>query len=304
MERLKVFGLMTAMTILLVLLGDFIGASMGIGGANGAMIFFFIALAMNFGMYWFSDKLVLRQYKAHIVQPGEEGGRFDELYRMVDRLRQNADMPMPVVAISEQMQPNAFATGRSPEKGVVCVTRGMWEMVVRGHMSRDELEGVMAHELAHIQKRHMLIGTIAASMAGAVMMIGSMLRWTAILGGGRRDGGGGNPIAMIAIAILAPVAAMIIQMTISRRNEFEADEAGARICGKPMALASALQTIERIAKGHPMDVSPSAAHMAIINPLGALGGMSGLFRTHPPTEDRVARLRQLAARSGSAGAPR
>src|SRR5690606_33284207 len=206
--------------------------------------FFVIALVMNFGMYWFSDKLVLKQYRAHIVQPGEEGGRFDSLYEMVDRLRRNAGLPMPVVAVSEQMQPNAFATGRNPEPAVVCVTRGMWELVAQGHMTPDELEGVMAHELAHVKHRHMLVGTIAASMAGAVMMIGNVLKWGAIFGMGGRDGENNNPIALIALAILAPIAAMVVQMAISRRNEFEADEGAARISGKPMALASALQKIE------------------------------------------------------------
>jgi heat shock protein HtpX len=288
MEKLKVVGLMTLLTLLLVGLGGYIG------GSGGAALFFGIALVMNFGMYWFSDKIVLRQYRAHVIEPGEEGGRFDELYHMVDRLRQNADMPMPVVAISEQMQPNAFATGRNPKHAVVCVTRGMWELVGQGHMSVDELEAVMAHELAHIRHYHMLVGTIAASMAGAVMMIGNMLKWGAIFGMGGRDNEGGNPLALIALAILAPIAAMVVQMAISRRNEFEADEGGARICGKPLALAGALQKIEQIAQRSPMRVSPSAAHLAIINPLAGLGGMTSLFRTHPPTEERVARLQQLA----------
>jgi heat shock protein HtpX len=293
MQKLKVVGLMTLLTVMLVGIGGYIG------GSGGAALFFFIALAMNFGMYWFSDKIVLKQYRAHVIRPGEEGGRFDELYRMVDRLRTNAGMPMPVVAISEEAQPNAFATGRNPRHAVVCVTRGMWEMVARGHMTVDELEGVMAHELAHIRQYHMLVGTIAASMAGAVMMIGNMLKWGALLGG--RNSQQGNPLALIALAILAPIAAMVVQMAISRRNEFEADEDGARICGKPMALAGALQRIEAIAMRQPMNVSPSAAHLAIINPLAGMGGgMSNLFRTHPPTEERVARLRALASRSDAA----
>lgn len=288
MEKLRVVGLMTVLTLMLVGLGGYVG------GNGGAMLFFGIALAMNFGMYWFSDRIVLKQYRAHIVERGAEGGRFDALYDMVDRLRRNAGLPMPVVAVSEQMQPNAFATGRNPEHAVVCVTRGMWELVARGHMTEDELEGVMAHELAHIQHRHMLVGTIAASMAGAVMMIGNMLKWGAIFGMGGRDGEGNNPVALIALAILAPLAAMVVQMTISRRNEFEADAGAARISGNPMALASALQKIEQIALRHPMDVNPSAAHLAIVNPLAGVSGLTNLFRTHPPTEDRVARLRQIA----------
>jgi heat shock protein HtpX len=213
---------------------------------------------------------------------------------MVDKLRQNAGMPMPVVAISEQPQPNAFATGRNPEHAVVCVTRGMWDLVAQGHISVDELEGVMAHELAHIRHYHMLIGTIAASMAGAIMLIGRMLQWGAIFGMGGRDGDR-NPIAMIAMAILAPIAALMVQMMISRRNEFEADADGARNSGKPLALAGALQKIEAIATRRPMDVSPSAAHLAIINPFAGLGGVTKFFHTHPPTEDRVAKLREIAA---------
>ena len=295
MEKLKVFGLMTLLTLLLVGLGGYIG------GNGGAILFFVIALAMNFGMYWFSDKIVLKQYRAHIVEPGEEGGRFDALYEMVDRLRQRAGLPMPVVAVSEQMQPNAFATGRNPKHAVVCVTRGMWELVTRGQMTVEELEGVMAHELAHVKNRHMLVGTVAASMAGAIMLIGSMLRWGAIFGGfGGRDNEGNNPLALIALAILAPIAAMVVQMAISRRNEFEADEDGAEISGKPLALASALRKIETIATRHPMQVSPSAAHLAIVNPLAGVGGISGLFRTHPATDDRVARLQQLAEKQDAA----
>jgi heat shock protein HtpX len=291
MERLKVVGLMTVLTLLLVGLGGYVG------GSGGATVFFVIALVMNFGMYWFSDRIVLKQYKAHIIKPGDHGGRFDSLYEMVDRLRQNAGLPMPVVAVSDQGQPNAFATGRDHRHAVVCVTRGMWDAVAQGVMTAEELEGVMAHELAHVKHRHMLIGTIAATMAGAVMLIGTVLRWGAILGSGRD--GQNNPIAMIALAILAPIAAMVVQMTISRRNEFEADEGGARICGNPLALASALRKIEMIAQRHPMQVSPSAAHMAIINPLtGARQAFGGLFRTHPPTEDRIARLEQLHAQGG------
>lgn len=287
MEKLRVFGLMTLLTVLLVGLGGYIG------GNGGAMMFFVLSLAMNFGMYWFSDRIVLKQYRAHIVQPGEEGGRFDSLYAMIDRLRQNAGLPMPVVAVSEQVQPNAFATGRNPEHAVVCVTRGMWELVQRGQMTEEELEGVMAHELAHVKHRHMLVGTIAASMAGTVMLIGRILQFGAIFGGGD-DREGNNPIALLALAILAPIAAMVVQMAISRRNEFEADAGGAAISGKPLALASALRKIEMVARGHPMPVSPSAAHLAIINPLAGMEGVTSLFRTHPQTEDRVARLQQIA----------
>lgn len=293
MEKLRVFGLMTLLSLLLVALGGYVG------GNGGAVLFFAISLAMNIGMYWFSDRIVLKSYRAHIITRGEEGGRFDELYDMVDELRQRAGLPMPVVAVSEQEQPNAFATGRNPKHSVVCVTRGMWNLVQRGVMTRDELAGVMAHELGHIKHRHMLVGTVAASMAGAVMMIANVVKWGAIFGMGGRDREGSNPLALIALAVLAPLAAMVVQMAVSRRNEFEADAEGARISGKPMALAGALMKIEEIATRQPMRVSPSAAHLAIINPLAGSGGFSGLFRTHPPTEQRVARLRELAPQVGA-----
>jgi heat shock protein HtpX len=286
MEKLKVFGLMAIMSVLMVMLGGYIG------GSGGASTFFVLSMAMNFGMYWFSDKIVLRQYRAHIIQPGEEGGRFDALYEMIDVLRQRAGLPMPVVAIAEQDQPNAFATGRNPAHAVVCVTRGMWEMVQRGQMTMEELEGVMAHELAHVKHYHMLVGTVAASMAGAIMLIARMMMFF-----GGRDDRDRNPLAMILMMILAPIAAMLIKAAISQRNEFEADAGGAQISGKPLALASALQRIERIAEGHPMQISPAASHLAIIQPLAGLGGVMSLFRTHPPTEERVARLQQLAARA-------
>ncbi len=286
MEKLRVVGLMTLMTVLLVGIGGYVG------GAGGAGIFLVISLAMNFGMYWFSDRIVLKAYHAHVVQPGEEGGRFDPLYQMVDRLRQRAGLPMPVVAVSEEMQPNAFATGRDHRHAVVCVTRGMWELVTRGAMTVDELEGVMAHELAHIKHRHMLVGAIAASMAGAVMLIANILKWGAIFGMGRDEDD--NPLALLGLAIIAPIAAMLVQAAVSQRNEFEADAGGAAISGKPLALAGALQKIEMIARGAPMGVNPSAAHLAIINPLTGVGGVLRLFATHPATEERVARLQALA----------
>ncbi len=291
MERLKVFGLMALLSVLLVGLGGYVGGNAGAAG------FFVFSLATNAFMYWNSGKLVLRQYRAQVIEPGFEGGKYDELYTMVDRLRQRAELPMPVVAIAAQEQPNAFATGRDAKHAVVCVTQGMWNAVQQGYMGMDELEGVMAHELAHVKNRHMLVGTIAASMAGAIMLVGSIIRWGAIFGGfGGRDRREGSGLEMIALAILAPIAAMIVQMAISRRNEFVADADGARISGKPLSLAHALQKIEGIAKNHPMEVAPAVAPLAIINPLGALGGFASLFRTHPPTEDRVERLRQLAAR--------
>ncbi|HWV56870.1 MAG TPA: M48 family metalloprotease, partial [Longimicrobiales bacterium] len=221
MERVKVFMLMAGLTALLVVLGG------AIGGQSMAVTFFVFAALMNFAMYWWSDKAVLRMYRARIIGPDDA----PELYQMVDRLRRNAGLPMPTVAIAPSDQPNAFATGRNHKKAVVCVTAGLLRLI-----NREELEGVIAHELAHIKHRHMLVGTVAATMAGAIAMIGNIVKWGAIFGMGNRDGEGGNPIAMLAMAIIAPIAAMVIQFAISRQNEFVADRTGAIICGRPLAL--------------------------------------------------------------------
>jgi heat shock protein HtpX len=281
METMKVFLLMAGLTALLVVLGG------AVGGSQGALIFFIFAALMNFGMYWFSDKIVLKMYHARIVGPEEA----PELYQMVDRLRQRANLPMPMVAVAASEQPNAFATGRNAKRAVVCVTAGILQLV-----SKDELEGVIAHELAHIKHRHMLVGTIAATMAGAVAMIGRILSWGAILGGGRSDDDGGSPLGMLAMAIVAPIAAMVIQFAISRQNEFMADATGARISGKPMSLAHALRRLDSYAHRIPMNVNPAGASLAIVNPLaGGRGfGFLKLFSTHPPTEERVARLEALS----------
>jgi heat shock protein HtpX len=196
---------------------------------------------------------------------------------------------MPTVAVTGAQQPNAFATGRNPEHAVVCVTAGIMQM-----LPQRELEGVIAHELAHIQHRHMLVGTLAATMAGAIAMLGSIVKWGMIFGGGRDDGEG-NPLALLAMAIVAPIAATIVQLAISRQNEFQADASAAAITGDPDGLASALGHIEGYAKRVPMNVNPAAAHLAIVNPFsgGRAPAFSKLFRTHPPTEERIARLRQL-----------
>ena len=277
MERMKVFLLMAGLTALLVVLGG------AVGGQQGMMIFFVLAALMNFGMYWFSDKMVLKMYKAKII----DREAAPELYDMVDTLRQRAGLPMPTVAIAPSEQPNAFATGRNAEHAVVCCTAGILKLV-----SREELEGVMAHELAHIKHRHMLVGTIAATMAGAIAMVGSIVRWGAILGTGRDEGG--NPFAMLAAAIVAPIAAMIIQFAISRQNEFQADATAARITGRPMELAGALRRLDAYAQRIPMQVNPAAAQLAIVNPLRG-GSVMRLFSTHPATEARVQRLQALAA---------
>ena len=273
--------MMAGLTALLVVIGG------AVGGTDGATIFFVMAALMNFGMYWFSHKVVLKMYRAQIIDETQA----PELYRMVDRLRQKADLPMPVVAIAPSQQPNAFATGRNPQNAVVCFTAGILELI-----SKEELEGVTAHELAHIKHRHMLVGTIAATLAGAIAMIGNIVKWGAIFGGfGGRDSEDSNPIALLGMAIVAPIAAMIIQFAISRQNEFEADATAARITGKPRNLSTALQRLDAYAHRIPMPVNPAAAQLAIVNPLSGSRGM-GIFKllsTHPPTEERVARLEQL-----------
>jgi heat shock protein HtpX len=279
MQMIKIFGLMTVMTVILVGLGNYFG------GTGGAILFLALAAVMNFGMYWFSDRAVLKMYRAQVIGPDDAS----RLYQMVDRLRQKAGLPMPTVALAPSQQPNAFATGRNASHAVVCVTAGILQL-----LPERELEGVIAHELAHIQHRHMLVGTLAATMAGAIAMLGSIVKWGFIFGGGRSDDRG-NPIALLAMAIVAPIAATIVQLAISRQNEFQADASAARITGDPQGLASALGHIEGYAKQIPMSVNPAAAHLAIINPFAGGRGpaLSGLFRTHPSTEERVARLRGM-----------
>jgi heat shock protein HtpX len=281
MQTLKVFGMMTGLTVLVVAVGGYFG------GSGGAVLAFVFAGVMNFGMYWFSDRAVLKMYRARIIGPEDA----PELYQMVDRLRQRAHLPMPTVAVAPSEQPNAFATGRNPAHAVVCVTAGILKL-----LPPRELEGVLAHELAHIRHRHMLVGTIAATMAGAIAMLASIARWGLILGGfGGRDDRGQNPLALLIMAIVAPLAAAIIHMAISRQNEFQADATAAGITGDAMGLAGALRRIEGYAQQIPMPVNPAAAQLAIINPLsgGRGSGVMRLFRTHPPTEDRIARLREL-----------
>lgn len=279
MQIAKVFGLMTAMTLLFIAFGQYMG------GSSGAVFAFVMAMAMNLGTYWFSDRAVLRMYRAQVIGPNDA----PDLFRMVDRLRQNAGLPMPTVAIAPQQQPNAFATGRNAENAVVCVTLGLMNT-----LNTRELEGVIAHELAHIKHRHMLVGTLAAGIAGAIGMLGSIVKWGFIFGGGRDDDGG-NPIVLLVMAILAPIAALAVQMTISRQNEFQADATAAQIVGDRSGLQSALRRIEGAARQIPMQVNPAGAHMAIINPFASGRGtpFSGLFRSHPPTEDRIAALQSV-----------
>ena len=281
MQMMKVFVLMTGLTVLLVVAGDYLG------GPDMALLFLGIAVIMNVSAYWFSDRAVLKMYDAKVIGSDDA----PELYTMVDRLRSEANLPMPTIAIAPSEQPNAFATGRNQNHAVVCVTSGILQLV-----STRELEGVIAHELAHIKHRHMLVGTVAATVAGAIAMLASIAKWGLFLGGrGRRSDGGGNLFVMIAAMIIAPMAAAIIQMMISRSNEFQADATAARITSDPAGLASALQKIESYAQKIPMQVNPAAAQLAIINPLAgsARDTMSRLFSTHPPTEKRVAKLRGM-----------
>ena len=275
MNNVKVFALMAGLTALFGALGAWFG------GQSGMVMALVFAGIMNFVMYWGSSSMVLRMYGAKVVGPNEA----PELYAMVDRLRQRAGLPMPTLAIAAHAQPNAFATGRNPEHAVVCVTEGILRLV-----GREELEGVLAHELAHIKNRDMLLQTFTATLAGAISNLAHFGLWF-----GSSDDDGGNPVAGLLMAILAPLAAVLIQLAISRQREFKADAVGAEICGRPLALASALRKLDAAAHQIPMNISPAVAPLAQVNPLAAYGGgISKLFSTHPPTAERVARLQKLA----------
>jgi len=264
------------------LTGLFLAVGALVGGSGGMLIAFAMALAMNLFAYWNSDKVLLSMYGARQV----DAQSAPDLYRLVERLAAQAGLPMPKVFITENPQPNAFATGRNPDHAAVCVTTGLLE-----HVSQEELAGVLAHELGHVKHRDTLTMTITAVMAGAISMLANMAFF---MGGDRRN----NPlgiVGMLLVTMLAPIAAVLVQAAISRSREFEADRAGAEITGRPMWLASALGQIERAAErtpNYPADANPATAHMFIVNPLH--GGISGLFATHPPTEERIARLRAMA----------
>ena len=273
-NNLKVFVLMAGLTAIFVVVGG------AIGGEQGMLIAFLIAAAMNFFAYFNSGKAALRAFQARIVSRDEA----PELHDMVDRLRQRAGLPMPQVAIAPHQQPNAFASGRNPRNAVVCVTEGILQLV-----DRQELEGVLAHELGHIKNGDILLQTVTATLAGAV---GMMSRMGMVGGDGR--GGRVNPL----MAILAPLAAMVIQFAISRQREFGADRAGAEFSGRPLDLASALRKLDAAARRVPMPIAPSYAPMAQVDPLRAYGrGLLNLFSTHPPVEERVARLEAIARES-------
>ncbi len=282
MNQFKTFFLMLVLTVLFILVGT------AIGGRSGAVYAFIFAALMNFFSYWFSDKIVLRMYGAKEVSQGEA----PELYGIVAELTSKASLPMPKVYIMENDTPNAFATGRNPQHAAVAVTTGILRI-----LSRDELMGVIGHELSHIQHRDILIGTIAATMAGAISMLASMARWGAMFGGfGRSNdeegGGGGNIIVVLVVSIFASIAAMLIQLAISRSREYLADQGGAHL-SNPLSLAKALEKLEVASKRIPMDANPSTAHMFIVNPLRG-GGVLSLFSTHPPIEERIARLEEMA----------
>jgi heat shock protein HtpX len=245
---------------------------------------FGFAVLMNAGAYWFSDKIVLRMYRAQEVSEAEA----PQLHAMVHRLATAASLPMPKVYILPSDSPNAFATGRNPKHAAVAVTQGIMRI-----LTPDELEGVLAHEMAHVKNRDILIGTVAATLAGAVMMMARFAQYAAIFGGGGRDreeGGGG--LGLIVMAVLAPIGAMLVQMAVSRSREYQADASGARFCGRPESLARALEKIALASSRIPLDASPATAHMFILSPLSGRGMMS-LFSTHPPVEKRVERLRAM-----------
>ncbi len=283
---LKTTFLLSLLTILLVLMGG------AVGGKGGMTVAFLIAAAMNFGSYWFSDKIVLRMYNAREITREIH----PSFYGMIERLAGRAGLPMPKVYIIPDDSPNAFATGRNPDHAAVAATEGILRL-----LTPDELEGVMAHELAHVKNRDILISSIAATFAGAISMIGNMLQWGAMFGAGRGDdeegGGIGGMIGSLALAILAPIAAMLIQMAVSRSREYLADASGAEICGRPLALAGALSKLHNASQAIPMlEARPATAHMFIVNPLTG-GGMRTLFSTHPPMEERIARLQSMATRA-------
>ncbi|PKN35257.1 MAG: protease HtpX [Deltaproteobacteria bacterium HGW-Deltaproteobacteria-19] len=279
MNSFRTALLLGALTGLLMLIGGYFG------GRGGVVLAFVFAMVMNFGSYWFSDKIVLRMYRAQEVTEAQA----PDLYHLVKNLALKASLPMPKVYIIPEDTPNAFATGRNEQHAVVAVTEGILRI-----LNQDELEGVLAHELTHIKNRDILIGSIAATLAGAIVMLANMAQWAAIFGGVSRDDdeGGGGIVGLILMAILAPIAATIIQMAISRSREYLADDGGAKVSGKPYGLAGALEKLSRASQTVPMDANPSTAHMFIVNPLTGRSLMS-LFSTHPPIEERIARLRSM-----------
>jgi heat shock protein HtpX len=280
MNQIKTYILMALLTALLVWIGN------AVGGRSGAVTALVFAGVMNFSVYWFSDRIVLKMYRAREVIEAEEPG----LHRIVRELSLRGGIPMPKVYLIDQDAPNAFATGRNPQHAAVAVTTGIKRL-----LNEEELKGVLAHELSHIRHRDILIGTVAATIAGAISWIATMARWGAMFGGGddREGGGAAQLVAMLVLTTLASIAALLIQMAISRSREYHADEGGAELAGNPLYLARALAKLDAGAKRIPMQVNPSTAHMFIVNPLRGRGLMS-LFSTHPPMEERIRRLEAMA----------
>jgi len=274
-NQIRTTVLLTLMTVFFMFIGQLLG------GRQGLIIAFFFAAAMNLFSYWYSDKIVLRMYNAREATPGQA----PELYGLVQDLAGKAGLPTPKVYIIPQESPNAFATGRNPENAVIAVTEGLLKI-----MNRDELAGVLGHELAHVKNRDILIGSIAATMAGAIMMLASIARWSAIFGGGSDDNEGLGGFGLIIMSILAPIAAILIQTAISRSREYMADASGARFAQNNEGLARALEKLGTYSGKRPMNANASTAHMFIVNPLSGQKMMS-LFSTHPPLNDRIAKLR-------------
>jgi heat shock protein HtpX len=278
MNNLKTLILLVTLTLILVWAGA------AIGGKQGMTVALIFALLMNFFAYWFSDKIVLSMYGAQKVTESEA----PELYRIVRMLAHRANIPMPKVYIIEQDQPNAFATGRNPKHAAVAVTTGIMRI-----LSPEELQGVIAHELAHIRHRDILISTIAATIAGAISYLAQMAQWAMIFGHRGDDEEGGNPLAALIMMIVGPIAALIVQMAISRSREYAADEGGARLAGNPRFLSNALRKLHLASQKIPMEANPATSHMFIVNPLSG-GGLLKLFSTHPPIEERIARLESMS----------
>lgn len=278
MNNVKTLLLLVTLTLILI----WAGASLG--GKQGMTVAFIFAIGMNFFAYWFSDKIVLGMYRARKVTESEA----PELYGIVRRLAQKAEMPMPKVYIIEQEQPNAFATGRNPKHAAVAVTTGIMRM-----LSQEELQGVIGHELAHIKHRDILVSTIAATIAGAISFLAQMAQWAMIFGHRGDDEEGGNPLAALVMMIVGPIAALIIQMAISRSREYSADEGGARLAGNPRYLSGALRKLHLASQKIPMNANPATSHMFIVNPLSG-GGILKLFSTHPPIEERIMRLDSMS----------
>ena len=278
MNYIKTGILLLVLTFLLVWVGSFLG------GPRGAMIAFIFALVLNGVSYWYSDKIVLAMYRAKEVPEAQ----FYHLYDLVRELTARAGLPMPKIYMTDNKSPNAFATGRDPGHAVVCVTRGLLEL-----LDENELKGVLAHELAHVKNRDTLIMTVTAAIAGAIMLLANMARWGAIFGGysrGRRDSG--NIFSLLVVSIIAPIAALIVQLAISRSREYAADGRGAYFAKDTEGLASALERLKQASKARPMKASPQTAHLFIVNPLSP-SGLTKIFSTHPPVEERVRRLRAM-----------